>query len=251
MLKRRIIPIQLLMDDRLVKSKEFSAFRDVGDPISSSKIYSAQDADELVFLNINRDNQSLSTLIHYVEKIAQDCFVPLTVGGGISKISDATSLFKAGADKVLINTAAYSNPDLIKEIADQFGSQSLVVGFDIKAQNGDYAVFSNCGRKKENVVLGEHIISVISAGAGELMVQSIDRDGKMIGYDLNLLRYVLSISKVPVIAAGGPGNFQDLKDAFDVGVDAVSAGSLFNFGDNNPLRAKAFLKNYNIKLKKI
>lgn len=239
------------MNERLVKSQQFGGFRDVGDPISSSKIYSANDADELIFLNIDRDKKSFSTLVKYVQRISQECFVPLTVGGGISKVYDARSLFEAGADKVLINTAAYSKPDLIQEIVDQFGSQSLVVGVDIKVQNNKYILFSNCGMKKESIELSDHILSVISAGAGELMIQSIDHDGKMIGYDLKLLRHVLSISTVPVIAAGGPGNFMDLKKAFDEGVDAVSAGSLFNFGDNNPLRAKAFLKNYGIKLKQI
>ena len=251
MLKRRIIPIELLDGGRLVKTTGFSAPRDVGDPVKSSQVYSDQDADELVLLNVDRDHRDVITLVEVVAHIARECFVPLTVGGGISCLADAVRLFVAGADKVLINTAAYSQPELVSEIGNRYGQQAIVVGIDARTEASGYVLFSNCGRRKESISLTEHLAAVVAAGAGEIMIQSIDRDGTMVGYDLALLQTVIGLSPLPVIAAGGAGDFLHLKQAFDVGTDAAACGSLFNFGDNNPLRAKAFLKNYNIPLKRI
>jgi cyclase len=251
MLKRRIIPIELLSDGRLVKTREFSAPRDVGDPVKSSKVYSDQDSDELVLLHIDREQRSINQLVDVVTRIAEHCFVPFTVGGGITRLVDAELLFEAGADKVLVNTMAYNNPQLISDIAQRYGKQAVVVGIDVRFEQSVYVLYSKGGSRREEVNLQQHIAAVLDAGAGELMVQSIDRDGVMDGYDLELLSYVISCSPVPVIAAAGAGNFIHLKEAFDVGADAVACGSLFNFGDNNPLRAKAFLKNYGIPLKKI
>jgi cyclase len=251
MLKRRIIPIELLDGGRLVKTTGFSAPRDVGDPVKSSQVYSDQDADELVLLNVDRDHRDVITLVEVVARIARECFVPLTVGGGISCLGDAVRLFAAGADKVLVNTAAYSQPELVTEIGNRYGQQAIVVGIDTRTEATGYVLFSNCGRRKESISLTEHLAGVVAAGAGEIMIQSIDRDGTMVGYDLALLQTVIGLSPIPVIAAGGAGDFLDLKQAFDAGTDAAACGSLFNFGDNNPLRAKAFLKNYNIPLKRI
>ena len=251
MLKRRIIPIELLSGERLVKTIVFSDPRDVGDPVMSSKVYSDQDADELVLLCIDRNKQTIHKLVDFVKRIAEHCFVPFTVGGGITKIQDAEMLFDAGADKVLINTASYSDPLLISNIARQYGKQAVVVGIDICIDQARYALYSDGGRKKENVHLQDHIAKVVTAGAGELLVQSIDRDGVMNGYDINLLKQVIALSPVPVIAAGGAGHFLHLKEAFDAGADAAACGSLFNFGDNNPLRAKSFLKNHGIPLKRV
>ena len=251
MLKRRIIPIELLDDGRLIKTVGFSAPRDVGDPVKSSQVYSDQDADELLLLNIAREHRDVEALVEVVARIARECFVPFTVGGGIRSLEDAARLFAAGADKVLINSAAYSQPDLITEIGDRYGQQAVVVGIDARSKATGFILFSNCGRRQESVSLSEHITTVVAAGAGEIMIQSIDRDGTLVGYDLSLLQAVISLSSVPVIVAGGAGDFMHLKQAFDVGTDAAACGSLFNFGDNNPLRAKAFLKNYNIPLKRI
>lgn len=251
MLKRRIIPIELLDDGRLVKTTGFSAPRDVGDPVKSSQVYSDQDADELLLLNIDRDHRDVITLVEVVTRIARECFVPLTVGGGIRCLGDAVRLFAAGADKVLVNTVAYSQPNLVKEIGSRYGQQAIVVGIDVRADATRYVLFSDCGRRKEEVSLSEHLDAVVAAGAGEVMIQSIDRDGTMVGYDLELLQTVIGLSPIPVITAGGAGDFLHLKQAFDAGTDAAACGSLFNFGDNNPLRAKAFLKNYNIPLKRI
>jgi cyclase len=251
MLKRRIVPIELLSGGRLVKTRQFAAPRDVGDPVKSSKVYSDQDADELVLLNIDRTTPGSEPLLAAVAKIAEHCFVPLTVGGGIGTVSDAQPLFTAGADKVLINSAAYRDAGLIKAIAERYGRQAVVVGIDVRAEDGDYVPYSDGGRCRQSISLEAHISAMVSAGAGELMIQSIDCDGVMEGYDLNLLRRVVACSPVPVIAAAGAGNFLHLKEAFEAGVDATACGSLFNFGDNNPLRAKAFLKNHGIPLKRI
>ena len=251
MLKRRIIPIELLDDGRLFKTVGFSAPRDVGDPLKSSQVYSDQDADELILLNIARGYRDVQALCEVVEQIARKCFVPFTVGGGIRSLEDAERLFVAGADKVLINSAAYTWPSLISEIGCRYGKQAVVVGIDARSIANEFVLYSNCGRQQEVVSLSEHLTTIVAAGAGEIMIQSIDRDGTMLGYDLTLLQKVISLSPVPIIVAGGAGNFMHLKEAFELGADAAACGSLFNFGDNNPLRAKAFLKNYGIPLKRI
>lgn len=250
MLKRRIIPVELLDSGRLVKTIGFAAARDVGDPVKSSKVYSDQDADELIFMQIDRQRRCVDTLVEVIAKVAEHCFVPLTAGGGISEFKHAQNLFEAGADKVLLNSAAYCNPALITKIADVFGRQAVVIGIDVRSEHGGYVLYSNCGRERQPLSLEEHVSTVIGAGAGELMFQVIDRDGVMQGYDLKLLRQLTSISSVPVIACSGAGTFIHLKEALEAGADAVACGSLFNFGDNNPLRAKAFLKNYGIPLKR-
>lgn len=251
MLKRRIIPIELLSDGRLVKTRGFAAPRDVGDPVKSSKVYSDQDADELVLLQIDREDRKVTALVETVGRIAEHSFVPLTAGGGISSTEDAAELFAAGADKVLVNTLAYRDPAVLTAISSRFGRQALVVGIDVRIENSAAVLYSDCGRTCEAVSLEGHISAVVAAGAGELMVQSIDRDGMMEGYDLDLLRRVVAASPVPVIVAAGAGHFLHLKEAFEAGADATACGSLFNFGDNNPLRAKAFLKNHGIPLKRI
>ena len=251
MLKRRIIPIELVLAGRLVKTVGFDAIRDVGDPVKSSKVYSDQDADELMLLQIDRNLRSIECLISIVDRIAEQCFVPLTVGGGVNKIEHAQKLFEVGADKVVVNSAAYKNKQLIQEISKYFGRQAVVVGIDVQFERSEYVLYSDCGRRRENVALRDHVSEVIDAGAGELMFQVIDRDGIMQGYDLRLIQILIELSSVPIIAGSGAGTFLHLKEALEMGVDAVACGSLFNFGDNNPLRAKAFLKNYNIPLKRI
>jgi imidazole glycerol-phosphate synthase subunit HisF len=250
-LKRRIIPIELLDRGRLIKTVGFGSWRDVGDPVKSSQVYSDQDADELVLLNVSREDRGVASLVDVVGRVARTCFVPFTVGGGIRSLEDAGRLFAAGADKVLVNSGAYGNTALVSEIAGRYGRQAVVIGIDARSVKGTYQLLSDCGRRAEEVSLPDHVVTVIGAGAGEIMIQSVDRDGLMAGYDLDLIRFVVSLSTIPVIAAGGAGNFMHLKLAFDEGVDAAACGSLFNFGDNNPLRAKAFLKNYSIPLKRI
>ena len=252
MLKKRIIPIQLLVNERLVKTVQFDSFRDVGNPVASSKVYSNQDADELVFLNINRENRTLQPLLSLIEKVSKVCFMPLALGGGIRKLADVEQLIRNGADKVVINSAAYDTPDLLREASAKFGSQAIMLSVDarLNKETKAYELYSDCGRKKENGSLADHIKRSLDHGAGEILINSIDRDGTMTGYDVELIHQVKALSTVPVIGCGGAGDFSHLKDAFlSTGADALACGSLFNFGDNNPIRAKAFLSNHGLHFK--
>lgn len=250
MLKRRIIPVQLLMNGRLVKTQRFADWRDVGDPVKSSAVYNSQYADELIFLNIARDRAAVQPLAELMQKVSQECFMPLSVGGGIYKLDDAAYLIQNGADKVVINSAAYKDRELISRIADRFGTQAVVVAIDAKREGEGYAVLSASASQQEPVTLEEHIRACEAAGAGEFLIQSVDQDGSMGGFDLPLLRLVCNAAKVPVIGCGGAGHYNHLKEAFlESEVSALACGSLFNFSDSNPLRAKAFLSNYGLQFK--
>ena len=252
MLKKRIIPVQLLLDGRLVKTKQFGAYRDVGDPVASSRVYNAQNADELVFLNINRSARGIDPLLTLLERVSEVTFMPLSLGGGVTSYDCAARLIRSGADKVVLNSAAYSDPQLITKIADAFGSQAVIVSIDARldSTSGEYTVYSDCGRKAEAVTLDAHLEKVVAAGAGEIFINSIDRDGMMNGYDIPLLKKVASAVPIPVIGCGGAGHYNHLKDAFlETRVSALACGSLFNFTDSNPIRAKAFLTNYGIPFK--
>lgn len=252
MLKKRIIPIQLLMDGRLVKTVRFDTYRDVGDPVQSSKVYNAQDADELVFLNINRSNRSIEPLVTLLEKVSEVCFMPLSLGGGLRSLEDAEILIKQGADKVVVNSACYADERLVSRIAEKFGSQAVIVSIDALREGSGWKLYSDCGRKAEQRSLEDHVRKVVAAGAGEIFINSIDRDGKMQGYDVDLIKEVMRHARIPVIGCGGAGNYTHMRDAFlETGVSALACGSLFNFGDNNPIRAKAFLSNYDIPFKVI
>jgi imidazole glycerol-phosphate synthase subunit HisF len=254
MLKKRIIPVQLLIDNRLVKTVQFGEYRDVGNPVTSSKIYSASDADELAFLNVNRDNRSIKPLLSVIEKVSEVCFMPLSLGGGITSLEDVNQLITNGADKVIVNSICYKDPELISRIAGKFGSQSVVVSIDVKfnEENQKYDLYSDCGKQKEETSLEQHITNCIQHGAGELLVNSIDQDGTMKGYDIDLGCETMKFCSIPVILCGGAGNFDHMKEAFlKAKVSALACGSIFNFGDNNPIRAKAFLSNYSIPFKVI
>ena len=255
MLKKRIIPVQLLIDGRLVKTTRFGQWRDVGDPVKSSAVYSSQQADELVFLNICRTLRTVQPLAALIEKVSEECFMPLAVGGGIRSIDDAAFLIKNGADKVVLNSAIYDNPNIIGQVADRFGSQACVIGIDAiwdMAQQ-TYVPCSNCGRDRhEGLDLQELVQRCETQGAGEIFVQSIDRDGTMSGYDLRLIQQVMDATGIPVIAGGGSGNYEHLREAFvQTGVSALACGSIFNFSDSNPIRAKAFLSNHGLPFKKV
>ncbi len=252
MLKKRIIPVQLLLGGRLVKTVQFGEWRDVGDPVKSSSVYNSQYADELVFLNIARENRSIDALRSVIERVSEVSFMPMAMGGGIHSAEDAAELIRTGADKVVINSAAYRDRSLITSTADTFGAQAVILSVDARwdEQAGRYQLYSDCGRSREEITLADHIGRCIEAGAGEVMIQSIDRDGTMQGYDIELIRQAKAASTIPVIAAGGSGNYNHLKDVFlETDVSAVACGSLFNFSDSNPIRAKAFLTNYGLNFK--
>lgn len=252
MLKKRIIPIQLLMNDRLVKSTQFDNFRDVGDPVKSSSVYNSQYADELILLNIDRSSAGVEKLAKYIKAVSEVCFMPLAIGGGIRSFEDARFLIKNGADKVVVNSLAYDAPNDLRKIAEHFGTQALVVGVDVRRGSFGYELYSNCGGKRRPYDLLEHIEKAVKYGAGEIFIQSIDKDGMMSGYDIDLIKMVNEYVDLPVIAAGGSGNYDQLKDVFlQTNVSAVACGSLFNFSDSNPMRAKAFLGNYDLPFKKV
>lgn len=255
MLKKRIIPVQLLIGDRLVKPVRFGDYRDVGDPVKSSAVYSSQQADELVFLNIDRQLRSVKPLAQLIEKVSLECFMPLAVGGGIRCFEDAAFLIKNGADKVVISSIVHTDPDLISRISERFGAQACMVcidaAWDMRLQR--YVAYSNCGRDRhEEWVLHELIGECERRGAGEILIQSIDRDGTMSGYDSALVREAMAATTLPVIAAGGSGNYEHLRQVFaETDVSAVACGSIFNFSDSNPIRAKAFLSNHGLHFKQV
>jgi len=250
MLKARIIPILLLKNGRMVKGKQFSDFRDTGDPVFASRIYNAQFVDELIFLDITATNEGRETNFEIIELVSKECFMPLTIGGGISNISQIRKLLKAGADKVVINTAAVNTSQFVEDAAAVFGSQCIVIGIDVRYEEGRYVVYTNSGKAKTDLLLEEHIVNMERLGAGEIFINSIDCDGMMKGYDLELIKLVLTYTTLPVIACGGAGNFMHLVDAYkQTGVGALAMASIYHFGDNNPVRARSYLKNQDINIK--
>ena len=252
MLKIRIIPTLLLRNNRLVKGVNFDNYRDTGDPIYAARVYNSQYVDELVFLDIDATNESRETNVSIIEKVSEECFMPLAIGGGIKTTKDIRKLLNAGADKVVINTAAIENPQLIKDGAKEFGSQCIVVGIDVKVENNKYVIYKNSGKAKTSIELIDYIKDVENLGAGELFINSIDKDGTMTGYDLDLIKLVMKNTTLPVIACGGAGNFMHLVDAYnDTKVEALAMASIYHFGDNNPIRARSYLKNNNIPIKKV
>ena len=252
MLKQRLIPTLLLRNGRMVKGKQFDNYRDTGDPISAAKIYNAQYVDELAFIDIDATNESRTTNREIITNVSKECFMPLTIGGGINSVNAIRELLLIGADKVIINTAAYSDENLIKESSVMFGKQCIIIGIDVKYERNQYVIYKNSGRIKCEISLKDHIEKMEIIGAGEFFINNISQDGMMEGYDIELINLVNSITKLPVIACGGAGNFKHLADAYSkTQVSGLAMASIFHFGDNNPIRARAYLKNYNIKIKEI
>lgn len=250
MLKVRIIPTLLLKNNRMVKGKQFANYRDTGDPIYASRIYNAQHVDELIFLDINATNEGRETNFEIIEQVSSECFMPLTIGGGITSVTQIRRLLQSGADKVVINTAAVNDKTFIYKAAEMFGSQCIVVGIDVKFEDNEYIIYTNSGIKKTNLKLGDYLEQVEKDGAGEIFINSIDRDGMMKGYDLDLINKVLNSTSIPIIASGGAGNFMHLVDAYkSTGIKALAMASIYHFGDNNPVRARSYLKNQDINIK--
>ncbi len=212
MLKKRIIPTLLLSKGRMVKGKKFGEFRDTGDPISAARIYNAQNADELFFLDIdaNRQGSDFDTLERTVKEVAKECFMPLSVGGGIDSVEKIRRLLLAGADKITITTAAHCDPDLINMAADLFGRQCIVIGVDLRKEENDYFLYSHCGMKRQTASLRDFILEMTERGAGEFIINSIDEDGMMLGYDLQSAIMAKKYTDRPIIIAGGAGTFMHL-----------------------------------------
>ena len=248
MLKNRIIPCLDVKDGRVVKGINFVDLIDAGDPVEQASVYNKSGADEICFLDITASSDKRDILLDTVKKTAECCFVPLTVGGGVRSIQDIRKLLLAGADKVSINTAAIKNPELIKESSNKFGSQCIVVAIDAKktAEN-KWTVFTHGGREATELDAVEFAKLAEKNGAGEILLTSMDRDGTKEGYDIELTKKISSSLNIPVIASGGVGNLQHLKDGIlDGGASAVLAASIFHFGEYSIQEAKEYLKKENV-----
>ncbi|HET8711779.1 MAG TPA: imidazole glycerol phosphate synthase subunit HisF [Spongiibacteraceae bacterium] len=250
-LAKRIIPCLDVDKGRVVKGVNFVDIRDAGDPVEIAKRYNDQGADEITFLDITASNEERDTTVHTVEKIAEEVFIPLTVGGGIRTVQDIRTMLNAGADKVSINTAAIHNPDFVKEAAERFGSQCIVVAIDIKqvAENR-WEIFTHGGRRPTGIDAVEWAIRMVANGAGELLLTSMDRDGTKAGFDLAVTRAISDAVPVPVIASGGVGNLQHLVDGIKLGgADAVLAASIFHFGQFTVPEAKRFMQEHGVEVR--
>ena len=248
MLAKRIIPCLDVTDGRVVKGTKFVQLRDAGDPVECAKEYNRQGADELVFLDITATSDHRKTMIDVVERTAEECFMPLTVGGGIRTLADVRDMLLAGADKVSMNTAAIQRPALISEAAEGFGVQCIVVAIDAKKQPGDgWKVYTHGGRKPTDLDAVEWAATAARLGAGEILLTSMDADGTKDGYDLELTAAVSSSVGVPVIASGGAGRLEHLERVLREGrADAVLAASIFHFGEYSVADAKRFLFDHGI-----
>ena len=247
-LAKRIIPCLDVNNGRVVKGVNFVDIRDAGDPVEIAARYNREGADEITFLDITASSDNRDTIVHMVEAVASQVFIPLTVGGGIRKPEDVRRMLNAGADKVGINTAAITNPDLVRECTDYFGSQCIVVAIDAKRVAGSpddaprWEVFTHGGRKGTGIDAIEWARQMDALGAGEILLTSMDRDGMQCGFDLALTRAVADAVRIPVIASGGVGNLQHLVDGIKDGrADAVLAASIFHFGTYTVQEAKAFM----------
>lgn len=231
MLAKRIVPCLDVRDGRVVKGKQFKNIRDVDDPVKLGKFYSEQGADELVFYDITATHEKRNIFIDVVQAVAEAIDIPFTIGGGIASIDDFHQVLRAGADKVSVNSAAVMRPDLIREAAQRFGSQCVVLSIDAKRDGrGGWQVYVEGGRKNTGIDAIAWAKQGVALGAGEICMNSMDADGEKAGFDLELNRRLATELPVPIIASGGAGTMEDFKRVFDVGVDAALAASVFHFG---------------------
>ena len=251
MLAKRIIPCLDVTAGRVVKGVNFVSLRDAGDPVEIARRYDDQGADELTFLDITASSDERDIILHVIEDVATEVFIPLTVGGGVREVSDVRRLLNAGADKVSINTAAINDPDLIARTSGRFGSQCIVCAIDAKAVGPDrWEVFTHGGRRPTGLDAVEWAKKVCALGAGEILLTSMDRDGTGEGFDLALTRAVSDAVPVPVIASGGVGNLDHLADGVSQGrADAVLAASIFHFGQHTILEAKQLMAERGINIR--
>ncbi|MDC1210545.1 imidazole glycerol phosphate synthase subunit HisF [Porticoccaceae bacterium] len=245
-LAKRIIPCLDVDKGRVVKGVQFVDIRDAGDPVEVARRYNEQGADEITFLDITASHEARDTTLHTVERMAGQVFIPLTVGGGVRELQDIRNLLNAGADKVAINSAAIHNPEFVREAAQRFGSQCIVVAIDAKqVAQGDesrWEIFTHGGRKPTGINAIEWAEKMTAYGAGEILLTSMDRDGTKNGFDLDLTSRISDAVNVPVIASGGVGNLQHLVDGIVQGkADAVLAASIFHFGEHTVPEAKRYM----------
>ncbi len=250
-LAKRIIPCLDVDNGRVVKGVKFVDIKDAGDPVEIAKRYNDEGADELTVLDISATVEGRDTMVQTIERIASEIFIPLTVGGGIRKVEDIRTMLNAGADKVGINSAAISNPEFVKEAAERFGSQCIVIAIDAKkvAENR-WEIFTHGGRKATGIDAVEWAIKMAEYGAGEVLLTSMDKDGTKDGFDLELTRAISEAVSIPVIASGGVGNLQHLVDGIVEGkADAVLAASIFHFGEYSIHEAKLYMAEQGIEMR--
>lgn len=254
-LAKRIIPCLDVDKGRVVKGVQFLDIRDAGDPVEVAKRYDVQGADEITFLDITASHEGRDTTIHMVEAIAEQVFIPLTVGGGIRSVDDIRNMLNAGADKVSINSAAVKDPEFVKRAADKFGSQCIVVAIDAKkvslpGEPERWEIFTHGGRNRTGIDAVDWARKMTQYGAGEILLTSMDNDGVKRGFDLGVTRAVSDAVHVPVIASGGVGNLQHLADGVTLGkADAVLAASIFHFGEYTVQQAKEFMAAQGIEMR--
>lgn len=251
MLAKRIIPCLDVNAGRVVKGVNFVELRDAGDPVEIARRYDDQGADEITFLDITASSDDRDIILHVVEQVAEQVFIPLTVGGGVREVADVRRLLNAGADKVSMNTAAVNNPQLVADASGKVGSQCIVVAIDAKqVAPGKWQVFTHGGRKNTGLDAIEWAQRVAALGAGEILLTSMDRDGTKNGFDLGLTRAVSDAVTIPVIASGGVGNLQHLADGVSEGrADAVLAASIFHFGQHTVREAKEYMRGQGIEVR--
>jgi cyclase len=250
MLTKRIIPCLDIKDGRTVKGVNFENIRDAGDPVELAIRYCEEGADELVFLDITATNEKRKTLSELVTRIASTINIPFTVGGGISTIEDVSILLNAGADKISVNTSAFKNPQLIKELSSRFGSQCIVLAIDTKFENGDWYVYLNGGKVKTEKKALDWAKEGVALGAGEILLTSMNNDGTKNGFANDITKLISENVNVPVIASGGAGSIQHFKDTFTIGkADAALAASVFHFNEINIKTLKQELRNNNINVR--
>ena len=252
---KRIIPCLDVDNGRVVKGVQFVDIRDAGDPVEIAKRYDQQGADEITFLDITATAHERDTIVHVVEQVADQVFIPLTVGGGIRELADIRRMLNAGADKVGINSAAVKRPEFVKEAADKFGSQCIVVAIDAKKVSGEgepmkWEIFTHGGRKGTGIDAVEWAIKMVNYGAGEILLTSMDRDGTKIGFDLELTRAISDAVPVPVIASGGVGELEHLVKGVTEGhAEAVLAASIFHFGEYTVQQAKEAMRDAGLEVR--
>ncbi len=251
MLAKRIIPCLDVSAGRVVKGVNFVELRDAGDPVEVARRYDEQGADEITFLDITASSDARDIILHVVEHVAEQVFIPLTVGGGVRTVADVRRLLNAGADKVSINTAAVNNPDIVADASAKVGSQCIVVAIDAKQTGpGKWEVFTHGGRNNTGLDAIEWARKVESLGAGEILLTSMDRDGTKNGFDLGLTRAISDAIRIPVIASGGVGTLEHLADGVTEGrADAVLAASIFHFGQHTVEEAKTFMRDRGIEVR--
>ena len=246
MLKNRIIPCLDVKNGRVVKGINFVDLKDAGDPVEQAKIYSDGGADEICFLDITASNENRDTIYDVVERTSKNCFVPLTVGGGVRSVEDINKLLNCGADKVSINTAAVQNSEVVVESSKKFGSQCIVVAIDAKRNGENWEIFTHGGRNSTGINAIEFALKMENCGAGELLVTSMDKDGTQSGYDIELMKIISSKVNIPVIASGGVGTLEHLAEGIKSGASAVLAASIFHYGTYSVKEAKQYLASKDI-----